>query len=296
MVDDLFDQTELFLCNLSDWNFKDDIISMESPVFSLTKNIHNEVKTYNNNDKFIKIIPTAKGSPTIFDKDLLLYVSSQIIEAMNQKLPVSRTVKIKTTDFLKKTARSDGRASYERIEDMLIRLRGTTIETNIETNGIIQTEGFSFIDSYSIISQKNSGEGNNSKKRVLEFSVTLNEWLFNALIGKQILTINPDYFKLKKPIERRLYELARKFCGANSLWKININLLAEKIGVDVNARRRREDIRNVMSNNALPDYKVALEIRKGHPDLVVFYTRDVKRLTVYLLKENLTEWFERLEK
>ncbi|MBA4143306.1 MAG: replication initiator protein A [Nitrosospira sp.] len=37
--------------------------------------------------------------------------------------------------------------------------------------------------------------------------------LYNVVQAHEVLKINPSHFRLRKPIERRLYELARKHCG-----------------------------------------------------------------------------------
>ena len=55
--------------------------------------------------------------------------------------------------------------------------------------------------------------------------VTLSEWLYNAVLGKEVLTISRDYFRLRKPIERRLYELARKHCGNQEKWTVGLKIL-----------------------------------------------------------------------
>jgi hypothetical protein len=38
--------------------------------------------------------------------------------------------------------------------------------------------------------------------------------------GKEVLTLHRDYFRLRKPLERRMYELARKHCGQQATWSI----------------------------------------------------------------------------
>jgi len=87
------------------------------------------------------------------------------------------------------------------------RLRGTSITTNIKTNGQEITEGFGIIDNYKIVVD------DPQSKRMIELEVTLSEWLYNSVLGKEILSINRDYFRLRKPIDRRIYEIARKHCG-----------------------------------------------------------------------------------
>jgi plasmid replication initiation protein len=65
---------------------------------------------------------------------------------------------------------------------------------------------------------------------MIAVEVTLSKWLFNAVHAHEVLTINPDYFRLRKPIERRLYELARKHCGDQAFFVIGLELLQNKRG------------------------------------------------------------------
>jgi plasmid replication initiation protein len=121
--------------------------------------------------------------------------------------------------------------SYKRFKIALNRLRGTTIETNIKTNGEEVIEGFGIIDSYKIVVD------DRKKKRMVELEVTLSEWLYNSVIGQEVLSINNDYFRLRKPIERRIYEIARKHCGKQKQWNIGLENLHKKVGKIVSAQR-----------------------------------------------------------
>ena len=240
------EQGDLFQCEITNWPLKDDIASMEFPIFSLSKNKDLVSREYRRGNRVVKIIPSGVGAATVFDKDLLLYVASQLIEAKNRGLPLSRTVVIDSCDFLVGTERGDGRASFERIADMLDRLRGTTIQTNIQTGGVTQTEGFGIIDNYKILSEKKRSEKgvdergkevNRHISRVLQFSVTISEWLYNGLVNYEVLTMDHAYFRLSKSIDRRLYEIARKHCGDQAHFKMNIDLLG---GVSPNRRKFRQ--------------------------------------------------------
>ncbi|MCX2956536.1 MAG: replication initiator protein A, partial [Candidatus Regiella insecticola] len=90
----------------------------------------------------------------------------------------------------------------------LSRLKGTTIKTNIvysdEKQEIIE---FGLIDSWRIVEDK---KGNLDIGMI---EVTLPDWLYQALHKKKMLKISPDYFRIRKAIDRRLYEIARKHCG-----------------------------------------------------------------------------------
>ena len=59
----------------------------------------------------------------------------------------------------------------------------------------------------------------------------LSDWVFNAIRAREILTLHRDYFRLRKPIERRVYEIARKHCGQQDEWKIGLVTLLKKIGL-----------------------------------------------------------------
>src|SRR3546814_14372419 len=52
-----------------------------------------------------------------------------------------------------------------------------------------------------------------------EIKVTHSDWLFKMVEGRSVLTLHRDYFRLRKPLERRIYELARKHCGAQEKWR-----------------------------------------------------------------------------
>ncbi|MBT2326856.1 replication initiator protein A [Variovorax paradoxus] len=129
-AEDDFGQGDLFACDIRSWPVKDDLASMEIPIFSLAKQKDLSTREYRRRNKTASIRPGADGAATVFDKDLLLYVASQIVEAPNQGRPTSRIVRVDSIDFLTGTARGDGRASFERILDMLRRLAGTRTETS----------------------------------------------------------------------------------------------------------------------------------------------------------------------
>ena len=59
--------------------------------------------------------------------------------------------------------------------------------------------------------------------RIQKLRITLSDWMFEAIEHNNILTLNKQYFRLRKPLERRLYELARKHCGQQPKWEIGIS-------------------------------------------------------------------------
>lgn len=64
---------DLFICDVLDAIPKDDLASMEHPVFSLATKPDRRVLRYEHRNVKIEVTPSMKGLATIFDKDLLIY-------------------------------------------------------------------------------------------------------------------------------------------------------------------------------------------------------------------------------
>ena len=94
--------------------------------------------------------------------------------------------------------------------------------------------------------------------------VTLAEWLYRAVLAKSVLTLSRDYFRLRKPLERRVYELARKHCGHQPDWRISLPVLAHKSGSASPLRVFRRMIRDMIAADHLPDY----ELSEGPGDVI----------------------------
>jgi hypothetical protein len=101
-----------------------------------------------------------------------------------------------------------------------------------------------------------------------ELKVRLSDWVYRIIHGSEVLTLSRDYFRLRKPIDRRVYELARKHCGEQDEWKISLELLHKKTGASSHSREFKSMIRELVQNDHLPDYRVALE-----DEMVIFRNR-----------------------
>jgi plasmid replication initiation protein len=88
-------------------------------------------------------------------------------------------------------------------------------------------------------------------------TVTLSDWLFRAVCARSVLTLSRDYFRLRKPLERRVYELARKHCGRQAEWEISIPVLHHKSGSAAPVRVFRAALRRMIEENHLPEYALA---------------------------------------
>src|SRR3546814_14851429 len=76
--------------------------------------------------------------------------------------------------------------------------------------------------------------------RMQEVEVRLSDWVFNAIRSNEVLTLNRQYFRLRKPLERRLYEIARKHCGwPGKAVKFGLDTLQRKCGSKSGSAERR---------------------------------------------------------
>ena len=79
-------QQDLFICDIADCVLKNDIASMEHPVFSLSKKPDLSVREYVNGDKRLTVTPSVKGMATIYDKDILIFAISQLMRNIEPPL------------------------------------------------------------------------------------------------------------------------------------------------------------------------------------------------------------------
>ena len=159
------------------------------------------------------------------------------------------------------TNRETSGDAYRRLKESFERLSGTRITTNIKAGGEEFTEGFGLIDSWRVIRETKSG-------RMSELKVQLSDWVYKIIQGSEVLTLSRDYFRLRKPTDRRIYELARKHCGEQDEWKISIELLHKKTGASSHQREFKSMVRELAEHDHLPDYRVEVE-----DNMVVFRNR-----------------------
>ncbi|SFU17970.1 replication initiator protein A [Sedimentitalea nanhaiensis] len=250
LLPDRHRQGDFFLCDFFDAIPKDDIASMEHPLFSLATRPDRRILDYTHNGTRITVTPSVRGLATIHDKDILIFCISQLMAALNAGRAVSRTLQLKAHDLLVATNRETSGDAYRRLRDAFERLAGTRITTNIVTGEIETTAGFGLIESWEIVRKSRGG-------RMVSVSVTLSDWLFRAVLSKSVLTLSRDYFRLRKPLERRIYELARKHCGRQQVWTVSVDTLLKKSGSASPRRVFRAMLRDMIKAGHLPDYDMS---------------------------------------
>lgn len=271
---------DFFVLDIADAVPKDDMASMEHPLFSLATKPDMRHLEYRSGDNVLKIRPSGLGLPTIFDKDILIFVISQLMHRKNRGEAIGDTVRFSARELSVATNRQIGGDHYKRLENAFSRLQGTQFVTNVRTGGKIETRIFSLIDEGGFV------RTDDERFRLDYCEVKLSRWLMRAIEADQVVTISNDYFRLRRPLERRLYEIARKHCGNKAKWQIGLNTLQNKTGSNAPAKRFRHNLREIISADVTPFYRFELDEK----DLVTVRPRQNKsQVTQHI---SLPDWAE----
>ncbi|MCL7466629.1 replication initiator protein A [Phaeovulum sp. NW3] len=256
LLPDRHPQKDLFVCDIVDAVPKGDMASMEHPVFTLSTKPDLKPRRYERGDNFIEVSPSRYGLATVHDRDVLIYCISQCMAALNEGRQVTRSMRFKAYDLLVATNRQTSGQGYQLLKEALRRLQGTQIETNIRQGGKEYYKVFGLIESAEIVRETRDG-------RMLDVEIKLSDWVFDAIENNHVLSLNKQYFFLRKPLERRLYELARKHCGSQPQWKCGLELLRDKCGSGSTVKEFRRLIGKIieddMHHDHMPDYRMSIE-------------------------------------
>ena len=261
-----YPQKDFFVLDIADVMPKDDTASMEHPIFSLATKPDHRHLVYESTAGKLKIIPSGLGLPTIKDKDILIFCISQLMHLKNQGKPIGKSVRFSARSLLVATNRPIDGDSYSRLEQAFQRLVGTTFTTNIRTGGKVETRVFSLVEQGGFV------RTDDERFRLDYCEVVLSDWFMRAIEAAEVVSISPDYFRLRRPLERRLYEIARKHCGNARKWQIGLEKLQAKTGSNAPLKRFRLNMREIIEGDHTPFYRFELDDK----DLVTVRPRSPK--------------------
>lgn len=269
---------QFILAELDIISFKSDLVTLEVPIFCLTTQAEKGLWKWQSADgkKIVEVAPGFYGRATQRDKDVLIYCVSHLIQRKNAGLSINKTVRFTANNFLRSMRRGTRGENFEHLKEALDRLKGTQIKTSELLNDKWKlSKGFGLIEEWQIL------EKSVMDLRVQPITVTLSDWIFNQVLDNKVLTIHPGYFLLRKPLERRLYEIARKHVGRQGTWKIRIDGLKEKCG---SSQSRLNEfisgLKKISDDDKIPDYRFL--IKDGHAH---FYSKDSSRVVKSLVKK-----------
>lgn len=275
-------QLMLFVPNVHDAPIKDDFNLMDIAPFALSKTSGEGVIRYELKDAIITVEGGAGvGLATAYDYDIVINMISYLADAtrryrvdeakgLRPSLP-PRTYRPAAAEILRFCRRELGGKQYEDLERALDRLQATRIKiTNLgadreKVRGKRRaTESFPLIGRYKVISRT-------TQDRIELVEIDVPDWVYQGVVrpdGKpSILTLNPDYFLITRPIAKFLYRLARKAAGQTEA-RYSLAELHKRSGSKLPRHKFRQAIREIVDSNVpLPDYDLILDETTPDPIL-----------------------------
>lgn len=232
---------------------------MAFPFFALSKNAWMKPLAYATPEVSIEVRPSARGVATIYDKEIVLYIASLMATKLDAGAGVSQDFTFTAHDLFSVTGSNHSARSYSRLADALERLQGTQIRTNIEAGGEGEEGFFSWLSEAKL---QYARSGKKGEKRLKAVKVRLCDWLFRAILrDRQVLDYAGTYFQLG-PIERRIYEVARSTIHQDGQegepLEIDLATFRLQIGFQNQLSNFRAAIRQIVADNAIPDYHLEL--------------------------------------
>ena len=253
---------------------------LEHPFFGLSTRPRREPIRYEDGrGNWLELRPYPEyGLPTIFDQDLVIYAASAILAERNAGRPVPRRLHFCTADLIEFSNRTVGGRQYMQVAAALERLTSTLLRTNIVGEKYEQTSMFGILDRATFIRRRDLGP--DDPAALLGCDIILSDWMIEAILSNRLLTLHPDYFRLRRPFDRRIYQIARKHCGRQPRWEIGLAQLYAKSGSSGNPRLFRSRYKNFCarweqnaSNPAIGpflDYDPSYDTER---DMAVFHRR-----------------------
>lgn len=257
------DQLDLFSVFIADAPIKQAIETMDAPLFSLSKNKDMNEAVIERKTSKLTIKPSPEGRATVFDKDLLIYAVSQLMQAKKQGHEITRKIRVVAHDILQSTRRGTGKRAYDNLVAAGVRLRGTTLvveDTQFEEGDLRRRpQIFGFVDNFELVEGTRIYRGV-EQTCMIAIDITLNQRTFDAIDSNDVLTMHEGYFSLTSALDRRLYEIVRKGHGTNKpMWSIGIDKAKEKSGSKADNKEFRRMLKESVEQNLIPGYRLQLE-------------------------------------
>ena len=193
-----------------------------------------------------------KGIATYHDNDILIFLTSHLVQALNNGDNFGRRVFFTANEFFRFSGRehSSG-ARYDLIWDSLTRLQDTFIHTNIKIGGDTEIEErWNWLSKIKRIKSTKTGKS-------LGFEVDVAEAIYRSINQSvpQVLTLDRRYFEFRSGFMKWLYLYARKSAGREyKEWVATEKLLHSLSGSSSNLNDFRTMLNAVVDKEELADY------------------------------------------
>ena len=258
-------QLQLFRALTGDMAVQDAQDLMAYPFLSLAKSKRVMPIEFRSGDVRVQVEGTLEhGIATIWDADVLIWTTSQIVQARDTGIAPSRRLSATPREILTFLRRGTSIRDYARLKAALDRLQSTSVATSIRQATHRRLHRFSWINEWK---ECTTGAG-----YPLGLELIVPDWLYAGISDPaRVLTIDPAYFGLRGGIERWLYRLVRKHAGMQeSGWRFDFAYLHRKSGSSARFSDFALDLRRITARQALPGYRIAIA-RSSSVESMLFY-------------------------
>lgn len=271
-------QLMFFVPQINDAPIKDDLNLMDIAPFSLSKVTREGVIRYELKDAVVTVEGGAEvGLATAYDYDIFIHMVSNLAAAMRdyrlaERQGHRRTLPPKTfrptaAEILKFCRREQGGKQYVDLEKALDRLAATRIRiTNLTGGGRRAHQNFPLIGNFRVLSRT-------QQDKIDQIEINVPDWVYDGVVKPDdkpsILTLNPDYFLIARPLAKFIYRLARKAAGQGEA-TYGIETVHHRSGSEMPIRKFRAQLEQLVEaskTDPLPDYDLEIIMRNGTKQL-----------------------------
>lgn len=261
-------------------SLRSDTVSLHYPLYSLTGGEKCRTFIDTRNDTQIEIHASESGCPSMYDKDVMIICESKLRQLLNSDPTyelLSRAPKVEFTfsEFCSFTGRLKGGGHLNFLDRALKRLLGASIISTLTTGGVpIGRHGVHIIDEYELpfpVERRRGRPGRGGEE--IRIKVQVSDWVWRAVVNKEVLLLDRQYFDLT-PLERRLYEIGRKFKGHKKAFEIGIDRLLALIDAKTPRHKILRMIEQIDASLRLPGLDLSIDQQR---DKVIFTSRDQLR-------------------
>ena len=235
---------------------------MAYPFFSLAKTKRTVPIDFQSGEVTVRVEGTAEhGLATIWDADVLIWATSQVVEARDRRITTSPRLSATPREMLCFMRRGTSLRDYLRLKAALDRLQSTSVVTSIRQVTQRRRHRFSWLNEWKELSQAGRPYG---------LELILPDWLYSGISDPaRVLTIDPAYFRMSGGIERWLYRVVRKHAGLQADgWRFDFAHLHRKSGSLARASDFAMDLRRIAARQPLPGYRVSISRSARHEALL----------------------------
>src|SRR5260221_14079057 len=248
------DQLDLFRGLPGDLAPRDAQDLMAYPFFSLAKSRRITPIDFRAGTITIRVEAVPEhGMATICDADVLTWAPSQIVEAGDAALKMSRLMPATPYEILTFVGRGTSARDYDRLKAALDRLQSTTVMTSVRQPTERRRQRFSWVNEWK--------EPVDVHGRPRGLELILPDWFYAGVLDEAlVLTIDRAYFDLTGGLERWLYRLVRKHGGRQTGgWSFDFVHLHAKSGSLSPLKHFAYDLREIVRRQTLPGYQLVID-------------------------------------